>query len=93
MNRSVIVLGVALAGFTACSSEEHKESSVLGDASPRSPYPDCNAIAEACHPVDMGDPGEIHDCHEEAHGAKSNADCTPIKARCVEICGQNTHGG
>ena len=35
--------------------------------------------------VDPGT-GTIHDCHETAHDAASNAPCAPIAASCVAMC-------
>jgi len=59
-------------------------SSPPGDAGPAS-FPDCEAIVEACHDVDPG-AGPAHDCHEAAHDAASNADCTPLVTSCLAAC-------
>jgi hypothetical protein len=77
----------ASAAVTGCEgdddhSHDHNNTSGGGHTSP---YADCNAITQACHEVDVGD-GPIHDCHDKAHAAKSEADCTPIKDNCLAIC-------
>ena len=42
------------------------------------PIPECEAIAEACHPVDPGT-GPIHECHENAEAA-STGPCVSLPA-------------
>ncbi len=85
----------------ACAAQACTPSSPPGDAGPAS-FPDCEAIVEACHDVDPG-AGPAHDCHEAAHDAASNAECTPLVASCVAACaaidagavdaGPDDHGG
>lgn len=59
-------------------------SSPASDAGPVS-FPDCEAIVEACHDVDPG-AGPAHDCHEAAHDAAANAECTPLVTSCLAAC-------
>lgn len=49
------------------------------------PFADCAAIILACHAADPGT-GPLHDCHELAHDAASNAECAPARAACVALC-------
>lgn len=57
-----------------------------------SPYPSCQAILSACHELDTGE-GPIHDCHEVAHDATSEADCAPRKAECLATCVEPSDAG
>jgi hypothetical protein len=45
----------------------------------------CEAIIEACHPVDPGS-GEIHECHENAESKWSNDQCVSMSANCLATC-------
>ncbi len=65
-----------------------------GDGGHTSPYPSCNAITQACHKFDVGE-GKLHDCHELAHGAKSDAPCAAEKTACLALCVEEagTDGG
>jgi len=78
----------ALVGFVVLHGcgEDEKAASKPAVTGHTSPYPDCNAIIQACHQLDVGDPGPIHACHDTASGASSNADCTPHKADCLAVC-------
>jgi hypothetical protein len=76
-----IVLTAALAGFVACKGDDDDHH----DHSHLSPYPACDAIIEACHPVDKGE-GRISECHTTAHEAQSDATCAPIKDECIRVC-------
>lgn len=93
MMKTTIFLAV-LFGVTAawmgCSSDSTSttpaaDSGSLTDLEPSSPYPDCQSIIDACHEKDISE-GPAHDCHEIAHGAKSNADCAPKKTECIATC-------
>jgi hypothetical protein len=87
------VIGSAVA--TGCDGDDdHSHSHGTSGGGHTSSYPDCNAIIEACHEVDVGE-GPIHDCHDKAHAATSEADCTPIKDNCLAICSaaKNDAGG
>ncbi len=86
---SITVLTL-IAGLAACSSSDDKPSSSSGKASSgytdhSSIYPACDEIIKACHPYDVGE-GYVHDCHDQGHGAKSEADCTPVRQMCLDIC-------
>lgn len=50
-----------------------------------SPYPTCQKIITACHMYDVGE-GEVHECHETGHDAKSDSDCVPKLSECERIC-------
>jgi len=83
-----VVIGVVacLAGALGCSSSDDKKpSSSSGYTDHTSPYPTCNAIIQWCHPYDVGE-GEIHNCHDQGHEAKSDADCIPVKQHCFDAC-------
>lgn len=84
-----VMTTIAAAAFawTGCDSSDDDEHAHAGGNGHTSPYPACNAITSACHEVDVGE-GEIHECHDKAHAAKSDSDCTGIEERCVDICGQ-----
>ena len=76
----------AVACVYACSDDhDHDHDHGASSGGHTSPYPSCNAITQACHPVDVGE-GEIHDCHDLGHAAKSDSDCAPKKDRCLEVC-------
>lgn len=84
---SVLVL-VGAAGLTltpSCKSsdDDHDHSTDGGHVSS---YPSCQAIIDKCHPLDLGDPGPIHDCHELAHDATDDATCAAKKAECEKTC-------
>lgn len=72
--------------FNACDSHSHDESGSHTQGAHTSPYPACQAIIDACHEHDVGDPGTIHDCHEKGHSATSDADCEPSKDSCIAVC-------
>jgi YVTN family beta-propeller protein len=49
--------------------------------------PECEAIVEACHPLDHGT-GKAHECHEAAEAADATAaSCQAISAECLAACG------
>ena len=88
-----LVMAIATAAaaafvWTGCDShDEHGHAGGDAASGHTSPYPACNEITQACHEVDVGE-GEIHDCHDKAHAAKSESDCTPIKDRCLQVCAE-----
>ncbi|MDF2693427.1 MAG: hypothetical protein K0S65_1810 [Labilithrix sp.] len=87
---ALVMATTAAATFvgTGCDDHDDDDHSHAGDAGGHtSPYPSCNAITQACHEVDVGE-GPIHDCHDQAHGAKSDSDCAPIKDQCLQICAE-----
>lgn len=81
--------------LTACSSDgsdsdDSAESSSSGGGSSGSghgsAFATCDTILDACHALDTGDPGPIHDCHELAHGATSEQPCLDQKDACLAVC-------
>ncbi len=73
--------------FVACDDHDddghtHGSDKTVHD----SPYPTCKAIIEVCHEVDTGEETPMHACHDKAHDAKSDSDCTPIKDNCLQVC-------
>lgn len=81
---AVIAIAAAALGWTGCDSHEEGHPHAGGHTSP---YPACNAITQACHEVDVGE-GEVHECHDKGHAATSDADCTGVKDRCLQICAE-----
>ncbi|MBX3232402.1 MAG: hypothetical protein KIT84_22520 [Labilithrix sp.] len=79
----VLALALVACGDDDKKTDDPKGSSGYTDHS--SPYPACDAIIKACHPLDTGE-GTIHDCHDQGHLAKSEADCTPVKDMCLAAC-------
>lgn len=82
-------LGAAAAAGMGCSDDHDHDDNAHADGGHTSEYPVCKAIIDVCHEVDMGDPGQIHDCHEIAHNAaalKSDAKCVESRDVCVAIC-------
>ncbi|HVJ93284.1 MAG TPA: hypothetical protein VM580_25965, partial [Labilithrix sp.] len=77
---------VAAATFASMGCDDHDDGDHdHTDGGHGSEYPSCNAISEACHEVDIGE-GRIHECHEVAHSAKSDSDCSGVKNECVTTC-------
>lgn len=88
----IFAVGLALVVVAACSDKESSSSSSgtsgkssSGYTDHSSPYPACDEIIKACHPLDVGE-GTIHDCHDQGHGAKSDNDCIPVKEMCLKLC-------
>lgn len=81
--RSSVALIVSAIVWIGCG-DDHAHGTD-GRAGHTSPYPSCNEITTNCHQVDVGE-GPIHDCHDLAHAAKSEADCAPRKQACLRIC-------
>jgi hypothetical protein len=46
---------------------------------------ECEAIVEACHPLDQGT-GDIHACHEMAESDWTQAECVSNTTRCLNLC-------
>jgi len=69
---------IASLSIGACGSddEEHEEHQQPAE---------CVPITEACHDVDTGEPGPIHDCHETAHDGTA-ADCQAVASSCISLC-------
>lgn len=75
-----------------CSSDDDHHSSSSSGGDHTSPYPSCQAIIDACHPVDVGD-GPQHDCHEIAHDNGTEASCAAKKAECLVTCSSVSDAG
>jgi hypothetical protein len=78
----IAMLISAVAALSACG-EGRSEGGAL--TRPYSPHPSCNAIIQACHPVDVG-LGPVNDCHGLGHDGKSEAECAGRKDECVALC-------
>src|SRR5689334_15408794 len=64
MNHCLIGIAFSMTlSVVACSSDETAPSPAPAATGHASPYPACNAIIQACHPLDVGE-GPIHDCHD-----------------------------
>lgn len=73
----------AVALLLAChDDDEHGHSNTTTHTSD---FPSCQAIIDACHPLDVGE-GPIHDCHDVAHDATSDQACAAKKAECLKTC-------
>jgi hypothetical protein len=95
MNMDFRSIGIAVSmmlGVVACSSDKSTPTPMPATTVHVSPYPACNAIIEACHPLDVGE-GPIHDCHNLGHEATSDADCIPKKDECLRICVPESDAG
>ena len=74
----------AFAGILACSHDDDHSHSEDGGAH-TSAFAACQTIIDACHEKDVGT-GPVHDCHDLAHEATSEAACTAKKDECVKTC-------
>ncbi|MBK7585786.1 MAG: hypothetical protein IPI67_37065 [Myxococcales bacterium] len=70
----------------ACSSDEAAAHS-------HQTPDECVPIIEACHLIDDGTAGPVHDCHENAHEVWSAAQCTANGAQCIALCEAATPDG
>ena len=68
-----IALG-AFAGVAGAGCDDHDEHDLPAD---------CEAIAEACHEVQTP---AAQECHENAEGTWTAAECTAMKADCLAMC-------
>jgi hypothetical protein len=66
--------------FIAGCSDEHDDGHSHGEL----PL-ECEEIRVACHEVDVGDPGEVNDCHQLAHDGHRD-DCVAQQDTCIAIC-------
>ncbi len=82
---TIATVAVATFAWTGCSDDNKTPPTTDTDAGHTTAFPACTDITHACHEVDVGE-GDIHDCHETAHGAKSESECTAVKERCIQIC-------
>lgn len=88
MASAFVILTVATFSMASgCSSDDQHGHEHTGDGGHVSAYPSCQAIIDKCHPLDVGDPGPINDCHALAHDAKDDATCAAKKDNCVtKVC-------
>lgn len=82
---ALAVSGVVGACVAGCKDDHTDGSHAQPESEHTSPYPACNEIIESCHEVDVGE-GAVHECHDKAHDAKGEGDCTPVKDYCLQIC-------
>jgi hypothetical protein len=74
--RSILAFSFSFSlGLAACGD----------DSGPHVTPPECETIAETCHPVDPGS-GPIHECHENAELVWTAAECTADTAGCIALC-------
>lgn len=76
----------SVAFVVACSSDDDHSHSETGEHT--STFASCQAIIDACHPLDVGE-GAIHDCHEVAHDATEatgDGECVAKKDECLKTC-------
>jgi hypothetical protein len=90
------IFGAALAAVLVavawgCSSDDDQKPSSSSGGDHTSPYPSCQAILDACHPLDVGE-GPIHDCHELAHEEGTEQTCAAKKAECLTTCSKPDAG-
>lgn len=85
MKRFIVLSAAVLStlAVVACSDDDHDHGSSSGGHD--SAFPTCKQIIDACHEVDIGE-GAIHDCHDTAHDAKADSDCTPTLSSCLQTC-------
>jgi len=66
---------VAILALGACGSDDEPSRAA------------CEAIVEACHPLDVMGPGPIHECHENAESVWTPEQCAAEKTHCTqEVC-------
>lgn len=85
MNKTILAFAsvAALTLLFAChDDDDHSHSDTTAHTSE---FPSCQAIVDACHPLDVG-AGPIHDCHDVGHDATSDAPCAAKKAECLKTC-------
>lgn len=87
---TVVATFAALGGIYACSDNhtdggDHHSIPTDEAGGHTSPYPTCQKIITECHMYDVGE-GEVHDCHEVAHGASDDGACVAKKDDCSRIC-------
>jgi hypothetical protein len=69
-----LIIGIAFCAAFAfgCGSDDSRPA-------------ECEAIVEACHPLDQGT-GAIHECHESAESDWKKEECVSNSARCLNLC-------
>ena len=82
---AVVASALAFASV-GCTSSSSTAADAGAQREHASPYPSCDAIIQACHPLDVEE-GPIHDCHDFGHApTSSEAACAAKKAECLAIC-------
>ena len=99
--RSPLVFFVAVGACAACSDAAEPEESATADAGVDAAeeahdhggngvhqlaFPSCQSIMDACHWLDQGRPGRIHECHELALDAQDDAACAARLDECIDVC-------
>jgi hypothetical protein len=79
LRSSAVGFGFALWAFAACTSDDDGSNQPAGDPA------DCRLIANRCHPYDDGS-NLAHECHEVGHDGVSPAECTRLRASCLDAC-------
>lgn len=78
-------------GSSGCSTDDdhgHADGGVH-----YSSHPACDAIIKRCHPLDVGNDGEISECHVLAHEATSDGACLARKEACFAACIETADAG
>jgi hypothetical protein len=80
LRNGLAVLGaICLLSIVACGSDDEEEPGQHQQPA------ECEPISDACHEVDTGEAGPIHDCHETGHDGTA-AECTAVAASCISLC-------
>ncbi len=93
--KKTLISVAAIAAITlafGCSSKTNPTPAADAGEGHTSPYPTCQLILDKCHELDVGE-GDIHECHETAHDATSDAPCQAAKAKCDTVCVEKPDGG
>jgi hypothetical protein len=82
-----LVLAMSALGIAACSDDDTKPPVEQEHEHEYCDLPPvCQEILVACHAKDLGDPGEVHECHETAHDVGTEAGCEAVHDECIELC-------
>lgn len=80
---------IAMLALAGCG-DDHNEDGGHDEDSGHDEYgsfsDDCQAIIDACHYVEPGEPGEIHTCHIVNAHENNEEFCTSDRDRCVALC-------
>jgi hypothetical protein len=88
MNAKTLGVMVSVTALAWACSEDHEHGGTMTGHT--SEFPSCQAIIDACHPLDVGD-GPIHDCHDVA-SAGPEASCAAKKTECLATCTKKDGG-
>jgi hypothetical protein len=82
-----LVFTMTALGIAACSSDDPKPAPPPEEHLDYCDLPTaCQEIIDACHRKDLGEEGEVHDCHEVAHDEGTQAGCEAVHDDCVQVC-------